>query len=110
MAIQQANIGEIYSYVQFICNKEQKGYITSREFNATFNTVQLQLFEHFYGPVEQYQPGRPVPRIAFAMSQAVHDALAPFISDPQPITLDAQGKYTLPDDFVHPIALRNRLT
>jgi hypothetical protein len=58
-------------------------------------------FKRHYGLPEDYQPGRPIPRIAWEQTQFVTDALKDLKSDPTQINIDALGRGEYPDDYIH---------
>jgi len=53
------NINTVYTRVQSIANKEQRGYITPLEFNRFANQAQLEIFEQYFYDLDQYlrRPG-----------------------------------------------------
>tara|TARA_R100000697_G_scaffold25983_1_gene34499 strand:+ start:6620 stop:7336 length:717 start_codon:yes stop_codon:yes gene_type:complete len=102
------NINELYRFVQFTSNKEQSGYIKPSEFNLAVDRAQMQLFMERYGNPAEYQPGRPVPRVAYQQTQKISDDLRPFIKKIyQPLN---SGKFLWSDieDYMHLSSLRAR--
>jgi hypothetical protein len=99
-------IAEIYKFIEYVASKNQKGRITPEQFNEVINRAQMSLFMERIGNPQEYQPGRPVPRIAYALTQRIRNDLAPFLSDPTPITIPSTGKLTLPEDCKYVVALR----
>jgi len=73
------NINTIKEWVDFVTNKYQKGYLSGAEFTRLFNQSQLAYYDFLIGHLEQYQPGRPVPRIGLGMTESVTTKLSPFI-------------------------------
>ena len=73
------NVNELYEFVQFVSNKEQSGYVKPSEFNLAIDRAQMQLFMERYNNPAEYQPGRPVPRVAYQQTQKISDDLRPFI-------------------------------
>ena len=73
------NINTIKEWFDFVTNKYQKGYFSGDEFTALFNRNQLAYYDFLIGHMEQYQPGRPVPRIGLGMTENVTTKLSPFI-------------------------------
>ena len=92
-----------------MANKEQKGFIPSRKFNRYAERAQMEVFMQRYGNPHQYQPGRPVPPVAYGMTQKIHDDLRPFI---QKVTLNLNryGQATYPKDYVHASSFRYTLS
>jgi hypothetical protein len=102
------DINELYRFVQFTSNKEQSGYVKPSEFNLAVDRAQMQLFMERYGNPAEYQPGRPVPRIAYQQTQKISDDLRPFIKKIyQPLN---NGKFLWSDveDYMHLSSLRAR--
>ena len=102
------DINELYQFIQFTTNKEQSGYIKPSEFNLAVDRAQMQLFMERYGNPAEYQPGRPVPRVAYQQTQKISDDLRPFIKKIyQPLN---NGKFLWSDisDYMHLSSLRAR--
>tara|TARA_R110000824_G_scaffold311311_3_gene498484 strand:+ start:2001 stop:2771 length:771 start_codon:yes stop_codon:yes gene_type:complete len=94
------NIDEVYKFVQFISNKEQSGFVKPSEFNIAVDRAQMQFFMERYNNPAEYQPGRPIPRVAYNQTQKISDDLREFITR---ITLavDANGLMNYPTDYLH---------
>ncbi len=94
------NIDEVYRFVQFVANKEQSGFVKPSEFNLAVDRAQMQLFMERYNNPAEYQPGRPIPRVAYQQSQKISDDLRMFIKRlVLPITSDGMMQY--PSDYIH---------
>lgn len=72
------NINTAKNWFDYICNSYQKGNINGDEFNILFNQSQLLYYDFLIGHVEQFQNGRPVPRVGLGV-EGVMSRLAPFI-------------------------------
>ena len=94
------NVNELYRFVQFVANKEQSGFIKPSEFNLAADRAQMQFFMERYGNPAEYQPGRPIPRIAYNQTQKVSDDLRVFIKR-QAISVDNNGIMLYPEDYLH---------
>ena len=94
------NVDELYRFVQFVANKEQSGFIKPSEFNLAADRAQMQFFMERYGNPAEYQPGRPVPRIAYNQTQKISDDLREFIRR-QTISVDINGIMLYPEDYLH---------
>ena len=94
------NIDEMYRFVQFVANKEQSGFITPNEFNLAADRAQMQLFMERYNNPAEYQPGRPIPRIAYQQTQKISDDLRMFIKRVM-LPINADGMMNYPEDYVH---------
>ena len=51
------NVNTVYQRVLAITNKEQRGYITSQEFNTFANQVQLDILEQYFYDLNQFSRG-----------------------------------------------------
>lgn len=102
-------IDRIFTLVDFISNKHQRGYLAPSEFNSLVEMVQWQMFKERYGLPEEYQPGQPVPRVAFEVTQKVTDDLRIFKKKAN-LNIDSDGKGTYPTDYVHRISIRKNVT
>jgi len=94
------NIDELYKFVQFVANKEQSGFIKPSEFNLSVDRAQMQLFMERYGNPAEYQPGRPIPRVAYNQTQKVSDDLREFIVRGT-FNVGANGVMIYPSDYLH---------
>lgn len=72
------NINSIKQWFDYVCNTYEKGGVTGSEFNQLFNQSQLAYYDFLIGHVEQFQNGRPVPRVGLG-TEAVSTKLSPFI-------------------------------
>jgi len=94
------NINDVYKFVQFVANKEQSGFIKPSEFNIAADQAQMQLFMERYNNPAEYQPGRPIPRVAYQQSQKISDDLRFFIKRVT-LPIDANGMMVYPEDYIH---------
>lgn len=92
------NIGQIFSWLNFVSNKNASGSISPDEFNLACNVVSRELFNVKMGLPEEYQVGAPYPRQAYQITQKITDDLRNFIKD-APITKDVSGYFLLPNDY-----------
>lgn len=89
----------VYRLMQFCINKNQQGYLTPAEFDLVINQAQLDLLNYLLGQVQQYQPGRPYPRVGLGMSETIRSSLAALIDPLTTLTIDGTGVAAYPDDF-----------
>ena len=94
------NIDELYKFVQFVANKEQSGFIKPSEFNLSVDRAQMQLFMERYGNPAEYQPGRPIPRVAYNQTQKISDDLREFIVRGT-LYVPSTGIMKYPLDYLH---------
>ena len=88
--------------MQFLVNKNQNGYFAPDEFNMVINEAQTMYMSFLIGDVEQYQNGRPVPRVQYGMNETVRQKITPFIGPPLALTVDSTGLSIYPTDYVYP--------
>jgi hypothetical protein len=82
---------EVYRTIQIVCSKNQSGYVTPDQFNLIIKLGGLGFLDYLLGQVEQYQPGRPQPRVALGMSKTIRLSLAAVIDPISPIVIDGTG-------------------
>jgi hypothetical protein len=71
-------VDQVYNILKFIVRKNQLGSLPPSEFEYAFNTAQRNYYDFLVGRIEQYQYGRPVPRIGLNMTDNVVARLMPF--------------------------------
>jgi len=104
-----------------------RAYIKPELFCDALHFASRGLFDEYYGNTKDYRPGHPLPRVAYQVTTAVTDALHPFLREvffgrdytklaqkkvvvgpgtgtAEYRSLDASGRFSLPDDWVHPTA------
>lgn len=102
------NINKVYIFVNELANKDQRGFLPSATFNIYAERAQMEIFMKRYGNPQEYQPGRPVPRIGFEMTQKVIDDLKVFLKT-KVLNLNKKGVVDAPSDLVHPAAMSYKL-
>jgi hypothetical protein len=98
-------IDSIKQIVDFVSNKYQNGYLSGAEFNLLWAQAENNYYSFLLGPVEQYQPGRPVPRVGLGMSETILAKLQPFIAKNHSATVTS-GQLPVPADFERILAIR----
>lgn len=98
------NINDVFNIVAYLVDKTQGTGISPDEFNRIFPMAERSYFDMLAGGVEDFQPGRPVPRIGIGMSNNVNEALAPFIQT-SALTITS-GSVAVPADLFKAIAMR----
>ena len=95
------NVNEVKVLIDTIANKEQSGMpYTIDRLNELFDMANNDLFKLRYGLPEEYQPGSPVPRMAYENTQKIKDDLKDLKSK-HTFSLNAQGEAPLPDNYIH---------
>lgn len=100
------NINTLFEAVCRIINKQ--AHTAYKDFNRFIVQAELQLYKERLGLPEEYQPGRPVPRVAQAMTQKVSDDLRSFLVE-APLKIDTKGSAPLPADYARLTAIRSNL-
>lgn len=92
-----STIDEVYSLVKYRANKSgYLGSISPDDFNLLFPRAELRYFNKEY--------------VQYASTQRISDALSKFKSDPTAITVDSNGKYTIPADLLHVDAITHTIS
>lgn len=92
-------VDTVYSIMKFVINKNQQGYFSPANFNTIFPAAELQYLDYLLGEFQQYQYGRPVPRVQFGMNETIRQSLTPLIGPPVSLTIDGTGLSPYPSDF-----------
>lgn len=102
------NIDKVKTFVSKLANKNQKGFLNGDDFNVYAERAHMEEFMDRYGNPKEYQPGQPIPRIAYEVTQKITDDMRVF---KKLITLpiDKFGKSAYPVDYVHLSSVRYRL-
>lgn len=91
------NIDDFRNFLLFVIKKSQSGGNPKpSEFNLALERAYMQFIMSRYGNQEEYQPGRPVPRIAWQQSQKISDDLR-FLLTRRDIPVPVTGKMPIPD-------------
>tara|TARA_B100000780_G_scaffold275105_1_gene241153 strand:- start:1241 stop:2092 length:852 start_codon:yes stop_codon:yes gene_type:complete len=83
-------IKEIHDYIVFILNKETTGYVSHNDIDAAIDRGQMSKFMELYSNPKQYQPGRPIPPVAYGLTQKINDDLR-FFKKREQFTTDSSG-------------------
>lgn len=95
------NINEIKELVEFLANKHQTGAsISPKDFNIATPSALDDITNYLYGLPQEYQPGMPMPRVAWEITQLVTDALSQ-LKPTVTLTVDSSGQATKPADYFH---------
>jgi hypothetical protein len=71
-------IKQVKNIIDFVTNKYQLGYMSGEEFNSIFRLAEVSNMSFLIGKLQQYQPGRPIPRVGLDMNKQIVERLAPF--------------------------------
>ena len=93
-------IDKIHDRILFLAKKNQWGYISHEQIDIVLDMAQMELYEEYYGDINKYQPGRPVPIVAYDQTKKVSESLGRFIHSIQISVATAPlGRIEYPADF-----------
>ena len=103
-------IDQVYKFVDFIIKKSNSGgYLTPDEFNLIINRAQIQYFNKLYGNQNDYRYDRPVPKIAYAITEKISNSLSPFLSDSTALSVDSNGQVNIPSDLFQTVSITHTI-
>jgi hypothetical protein len=95
-----------HKFINFLIRQSNSGvYLSPSEIDLVLNKAQTQYFNKLYGNQNDYRYDRPVPRITYAVTEKISNSLSPFLSDPTPLTIDANGQVAIPTDLFHTVSV-----
>lgn len=95
------NVNDLLQYIEYLGAKEVSGgFISPAAYNNLLSVLVNKMVLKYYGIPEQYQPGMPMPGIAYEITQAITDYLS-FLKVELPLNVPPTGKITLPSDYLH---------
>jgi len=101
-------IDETHRMILFMLDKAQMEYVSHELIDDALHIAQMQRFMELYGNMKEYQPGRPIPRVAYGMTQNIHDELRNF-KETETITTGNDGLVNfsvLTKTYAHLLGLR----
>jgi hypothetical protein len=73
------SVDAVYKLMLYIISKNaQSGYYSPTDFNRTINQASISYVNYLIGQVQQYQYGRPEPRVGLGMNDVVRQSLTAF--------------------------------
>lgn len=73
-------VDEVYFLVKYAVSKNiQNGYISPDDFNSTIQQAERSYLDYLLGEYQKYQLQRPIPPVAFAMTERVRTSMSPLI-------------------------------
>lgn len=93
-------IDKLHNDIQLLARKSGHLYLEPEDIDAAINRASLDKFKKYFGLPEDYQPGRPVPKIAYEQTKKVSDAMRVFKVKAS-LVPDVNGKVTIPANYVH---------
>lgn len=93
-------VGFIYDLCLYsVAKNKQQGLLSPDDFNNVINIGQLGYLDYLFGEPQQYQNGRPIPRVQWGMNAQVRLSLTALIQRLVPLTIDGTGLSPYPTDF-----------
>lgn len=92
-------IDEAKKFIEGQARKNQVGNVTPAQLNIYFKRAQLEIVNNLIGNIEEYQPGRPLPRKSFETTSIISDDIANLIAASEfPMTAGVAPK---PSDYMY---------
>lgn len=89
-----------FAIVNYILAKNLgQGNLNPDDFNNLAALSEFEFLDYLLGEFQQYQGGRPVPKVQFGMNESVRQRLTPFIKPVVTLTADATGLALYPTDY-----------
>jgi hypothetical protein len=73
------------------------------------NRAQIQYFNKLYGNQNDYRYDRPVPKIAYAITEKISNSLSPFLSDSTALVIDGNGQVNIPSDLFQTVSITHTI-
>jgi hypothetical protein len=105
-------IDQVHKFVDFLIRQSNSGvYASQSEVDLVLNRAQVQYFNKLYGNQNDYRYDRPVPKIAYAITEKISDSLSPFLSNKIVVSIPGSGRVSKSsiDRFYHMVALSNTI-
>lgn len=95
------NIDTFYQYTNWLAAKNiSGGNITPNIFNIVVPICVNQIVRKYFGVPEQYQPGTPIPQVAYEITQLVTDYVSQLKKEVV-LNVNNSGQVTKPSDYLH---------
>jgi hypothetical protein len=93
-----------FGFLKAQARKNQTGGISPQEYTYWVSSAQNKVYDWLIGQLEQYQPGKPVPRVGVGMSAKVDIFLLPLKVVDASVTVTATVA-DYPDDLDYLVAM-----
>lgn len=98
-------VDQVYKLMLYSVAKNlQDGYLSPDDFNLLMPQAEKSYLDYLLGQYQKYQPGRPVPPVAFAQTERVRNSLIPLIYGTV-LNIDSQGIAPYPSDYEYTDAM-----
>lgn len=99
--MQVININTLYNYVAYLAGKDiAGGFLPPDRWNDMVPILVNKIVRKYFGLPEEYQPGMPMPRIGYEITQVVTDYISQLKKEIT-FVVPPSGKVTKPDDYLH---------
>lgn len=96
-------INEVFQLVNYITNKEGRGYIPPDKFNSCARAAQLEFLSIRLGNLKDLSP-YGVPSFGYKSNRRVDADVRPFVYGPVQISIQPNGNFIYPYGFIYPDA------
>lgn len=96
------DINEVYKFLQFLSNKDQRGRLTPSDFNLAISRAQNEWVMKTYKNLNQTRPTEK----GWQRNQKVTDDLRFLLVEDQVALVDSNGVLSLPSDYLHLSTIR----
>jgi hypothetical protein len=97
------NIDKAKQFLDFIIRKHNSAWLDPEQFNLVINRASQTKFMELYGNPKEYTQ-KPLPRVAYELTQKISDDLKPFKAETN-IILSSNGQGLYPNDYQHCISI-----
>ena len=98
------NVNDFDLFVLDLANKSQTGYFDPDQRNRAYQAANREVFMRRFGNPHDYQPGQPIPRMAWEQTRKISDDLLPFLTT-KSVAVNANGEAAYPSDYCHASSL-----
>lgn len=96
-------IDQVYKFILFIANKEQRGDIPPAKFNNLAVIAQMEVISELLGNNENLNE-RGVPPYGYRANRKTNESLRPLLKGPENISIRTSGEFDYPYGFIWPDA------
>ena len=94
-------IDQVYQFILFIANKEQRGDFAPAKFNILAPIAQMEVINELLGN-NQALNERGVPPYGYKSNRKVDESLRPLVTGPSDISIRPNGEFDYPYGFIWP--------
>lgn len=91
------NINDMRDFILFVANKSGRAILpTPSQFNSYVNRAVAEYTTQMFGNPQEYQPGRPIPKVSYELTQEIKDRLR-HLKEVRDMLVNTEGKIMIPD-------------